>query len=81
MANKTTPKKKISLFSIGREFYTHSSTMMGSLYTVDTKERYDWGKVEIALNKGYSVSIRQPNKAEKLWALESLQTILKRKSL
>ncbi len=75
----TTPKKKISLFSLDRSFYWESNTTMGMLYTVGEKNRYDWGEVELALEQGYSVSIRPANEKEKLWAYEMLKEIKNRR--
>lgn len=51
----------MDLVYIGDKFYRESSTIMSSIYTPDGA-RSDWGKVEIALSLGYSVTIRQASK-------------------
>lgn len=54
----------MELIYIGDHFYLESSTMMSSIYHV-TGERSDWGKVQIALRNGESVSIRPATPTEK----------------
>jgi len=61
-----------NLFYIGNDFYDKSQTMMSSIYEIDTKVRWDWGKVNIELLNGGSVTIRPATGAEMLWALEKL---------
>jgi hypothetical protein len=57
--------KTINLIFIGEEFYFKSGSIMSSLYTT-TGDRYDWGFVTIALEKGKTVNIRPATKEEKL---------------
>lgn len=52
------------LIAVSRHFYFNTSTMMGVLYHEGTMERSDWGKVEIALDRGEEVNIRPANEAE-----------------
>lgn len=53
----------MNLISFGRWYYDHASTSLGVLYHQDGS-RADWGKVEIALEKGESVIIRPATRAE-----------------
>lgn len=64
--------KKISLFHIGSKFYRESGTRMSSIYEAKTFKRYDWGRVQDALEKGYTVNIRPATKDE----LESSEQVL-----
>lgn len=47
----------MTLVYIGRHFYHESGTSMGCLYTEDGF-RSDWGKVELAVESGETVTIR-----------------------
>ena len=50
--------KIIKLIYIGEQFYELSKSLMSSIYTEDTHERYDWGFVNVALRNGDHVHIR-----------------------
>ena len=47
----------MQLIHIGSRFYYESGSVMGSLYTPEG-ERSDWGKVELTLERGDSVTLR-----------------------
>jgi len=51
---------KIELAYIGRSFYIESGSILPVLIPVGEteKNRWDWGKVQIALDDGLEVSIR-----------------------
>lgn len=53
----------IKLIYIGKDFYWKSKTVMSSIYT-ENGDRYDWGFLQMALDEGHEVSIRQANKVE-----------------
>lgn len=67
------PNPSLKLFHIGDKFYTQSGTMMSSIYQQKTKERCDWGKVQLALSAGTKVSIRPATEAELKWAEQELK--------
>lgn len=56
--------KTMKLIYIGPHFYRKSGTMMSSIYTEDGL-RSDWGKVELALESGKTVEIRQATQSER----------------
>ena len=58
----------MNLFHIGRKFYHESGSAMSSISTVDTFERSDWDKVQIALENGETVTIRPATASEMQWA-------------
>ena len=69
--SKIIPKTKV--YFIGQDFYWKSGTMMSSIYKVYgsekdmTYERYDWGKMELDLAKGYAIEIiPAPEKFKKI---------------
>lgn len=71
----------IKLFYIGDEFYWESGTVMSSLYNVDTKERWDWGKVQLFIrSENNEVLIRPANEEEMKWAKNKLANIKIRRS-
>lgn len=53
----------IQLVYYGQRFYAESGSSMSSVYTEDG-DRYDWGFMQIALEKGESVYIRQATDEE-----------------
>jgi hypothetical protein len=53
----------MKLVYIGNHFYRDSNTKMSCIYT-ENGERSDWGKVQIALDKGHTVEIRPATKDE-----------------
>ena len=61
-----------NLFFIGDEFYSKSQSMMSSIYEIGTHVRWDWGKVNVELRNGGSITIRPATDAEMLWALKRL---------
>jgi len=69
----------MKLFYIGRDFYLKSSTMMSSIYE-ENGGRSDWGKVEMALERGEEVHIRQATDKELLWAYKKLDEINKKEN-
>jgi hypothetical protein len=48
----------MNLIFIGLEYYIESGTSMSPIYHEGTWMRSDWGKAEIALGKGETVTIR-----------------------
>lgn len=54
----------MNLVHFPRAFYEFSSTSIGTLYHEDGR-RADWGKVELTLAAGESVTIRPATKPEK----------------
>lgn len=55
--------KDIRLIYIGTDFYHKSSTIMSSIYDMYW-ERWDWGKVGIALDRGDYIHIRPATGSE-----------------
>jgi hypothetical protein len=53
----------MELIYIGERFYRDSQTMMSSIYDIEGG-RQDWGKVQIALQRGESVHIRPATPGE-----------------
>lgn len=53
----------MKLVWFGDWYYYHASTMLPVLVT-DNGERSDWGKVNVALRRGESVTIRPATRAE-----------------
>lgn len=74
-------RKTIELFHIGQDFYSKSNTWMSSIYHKDSKERCDWGKVQILLEDGYKVIIVPATKKEMDWAQKQLTEILNKRSV
>ena len=68
---------KVELAYIGRSFYLNSGTMMSPLIPVGEteKKRWDWGKVQIALEEGLEVSIRPATSEELGEAYKRLQEV------
>ena len=66
------------LIYIGENFYSASDTYMSSIYELKDGEviRSDWCKVQIALEEGREVHIRQANKREMEWAHKKLGRFL-----
>lgn len=69
----------MKLFYIGDDFYADSGTMMSSIYHEEKAPsgnyyRSDWGKVNLALQGGDEVHIRQATDKEMLWAHKHLAT-------
>ena len=61
----------MNLIYIGDDFYTESGTMMSSIYKIEKSgslSRSDWGFVQIALEKGEEIHIRQATDSEMVWA-------------
>jgi hypothetical protein len=56
----------MELIYIGERFYRDSQTMMSSIYDIDGK-RQDWGKIQIDLENGESVHIRQATEGEMIF--------------
>lgn len=54
----------MKLIYIGNQFYAESGSMMSSIYTEDG-DKSNWGEVQIHLENGGSVNIRQANHIEK----------------
>jgi len=54
----------IILVYIGNKFYHESGTVMSSIYK-ENGERYNWGLVSVALEKGNQITIRQATPKEK----------------
>ena len=65
----------IHLYATGRGFYSASGSMIGLLYEVGTNARFDWGFVEIALERGASVHIRPANAEELARVVDMMQKI------
>ena len=63
--------KKIELFYIGEKFYSLTNTLMSPIYTTHY-ERWDWGKVNIALQNHQSVIIKPANWKQRDWAKKQL---------
>lgn len=63
---------------VGIDFYYKSKTMMSALYEMQggTPTRWDWGKVQIALDDGDKVIIRPAEQYELDWANKELQRYL-----
>jgi len=53
----------INLIFIGRDFYHKSKTTMSFVY-LESGLRFDWGKVELALENGDTISIRPATNEE-----------------
>lgn len=68
----------MKLIYIGDHFYTESGTMMSPIYAEDGC-RSDWGKVQIALERGDEVHIRQATDAER-GHYEAILSRMKRKA-
>lgn len=68
MSSKSRPK--IVLFYPGEDYYYRSDTAMSSIYrkVPNGLERWDWGKLEMALERGFDVIIKQPSLQDRLWA-------------
>lgn len=49
---------------IGESFYFASGTLMSSLYDAEG-DRQDWGSVQMALENGHNIHIRQATEVEK----------------
>lgn len=71
-------KKTINLFFIGDRFYEESRSMMSPIYVKETKERYDWGFVNIALREGHTINIKPATRAEMKWAEDKLKDMQSR---
>jgi len=56
--------RELKLFYIGNDYYDKSGTIMSPLYEEGSGERSDWGFVEVALEKGKTVTIRPANEKE-----------------
>lgn len=70
----TTPDHTMKLIYLGSDIYYRSHTMIGALAHEDGS-RSDWGEVEIALERGETVSIRPASDAERARALLEVQRI------
>lgn len=66
------------LIYIGRDFYLKSGTIMSSIYG-EGGERWDWGKVQIALDNGHYVHIRPATEDEMEHAYTKLGELLMRR--
>ena len=69
----------MNLIYIGDMFYSKSSSSMSPIYEIlsdGTLKRSDWGFVNIALQSGEDVHIRQANDSEMKWAYSKLGKIL-----
>lgn len=53
----------LELIYIGEDFYRKSGTIMSSIYTIDGG-RFDWGFVEIQLQRGATIQIRPATPTE-----------------
>lgn len=67
----------INLFSIGSKYYLKSGTVMSSIYSIEGKNRWDWGKVQVALEDGDTVNIRPATEEELEWADNRLKECIK----
>ncbi len=67
----------IKLVFIGKDFYWKSKTVMSSIYT-ESGDRYDWGFLQMALDEGHEVHIRQANKVEREHYDKLLASVLAR---
>ena len=70
----------MKVFFIGREFYTNSNTMMSPCYQDCGNGNYvrsGWGDIEMALERGETVTIKPANKTQKAWANQELINYLK----
>jgi hypothetical protein len=57
----------IELVFIGERFYKDSQTLMSAIYESlpgGVWERYDWGKLQLDINAGKNIHIRQATKEE-----------------
>ena len=68
----------MELIYIGPDFYRESETIMSPIYTVDGA-RSDWGFVQIALQNGESVHIRQATEKEMVYYSNRLNELIKSK--
>jgi hypothetical protein len=68
-------KETVNLFYIGDDFYGNSGTMMSSIYTTIDRNRYNWGKVKIALDNGKKIHIRPATEKEMVWGNNTLKEI------
>lgn len=71
----------MKLVSYPSKFYHESGTWLGVLYEEETGYRSDWGKVQVALDNGESVSIRPCNDAEYGRMCKQLEKIKQEKAL
>lgn len=69
----------MNLVYIGNKFYHDSHTRMSSVYTEDG-ERTDFGKIQMALERGEEVHIRQATPIEMAYYQADLDGLLKAKS-
>lgn len=53
-----------TIIYIGKKFYFESGTMMSSVYT-EGGLRYDWGLLQLDLEAGETITIRQASHAER----------------
>lgn len=53
----------LELIFIGDHFYLESGTRMSCIYQLDGR-RFDWGKVNVALQNGDTVNIRPATEGE-----------------
>jgi hypothetical protein len=65
----------INLVFIGRKFYNESHTMMSYIYIDQSLYRYDYGKMQIALEEGESITIRQATGSELEYFERKLQEL------
>lgn len=70
-------KQVENLIFIGSKFYSESGTIMSCVYT-EAGERFDWGFLEVGLEKGIFYNIRPATKKE-LDMYEQVLTKLKKK--
>lgn len=66
----------MDLIYIGDHFYIQSGTMMSSLYTTQGN-RFDWGLVQVALQRGHLINIRPATDAERAFYDQKLAELLK----
>lgn len=64
---------ELKLYSTGRGFYRESGTAIGLLHEVGTHRRTDWGFVEMALERGDTVTIRPANSEEMARVMDAMQ--------
>ena len=70
-------KKPVELIYIGDSFYHESGTIMSPIYCVAQRawQRWDWGKVSIALDEGQQVTIKPATEREIEHACKILKDI------
>ena len=55
------------VYYLGDKYYDKSGSMLGVLYT-EEGQRYDWGKLQIAVERGEDVLVRKATPEMIAWA-------------